>query len=126
MKRKWIILLILLLLAFAGYKYIYQNHRIIKSEQAKFEVSSRYIVEEFASNAVEAEKKYLDKTIIVSGIISEINPNSITLDGEVFCQFDVGTNQSLKINAKTKIKGRFIGYDDLLEQVKLDQCYILD
>jgi hypothetical protein len=25
-----------------------------------------------------------------------------------------------------KIKGRFIGYDDLLEEIKIDQCIILE
>ncbi len=126
MKRKWIILLIFILLVFAGYKYIYQDHRNIQIEEAQYEVSSSSIAEEFASNSVTAEKKYLDKTIIVSGIISEISSNGITLDDKIFCQFNTKMKVSHLLNTKTKIKGRFIGYDDLLEQVKLDQCRIID
>lgn len=126
MKRKWIILLIFILLAFAGYKYIYQDHRNIQNEEVQFEVSSSSIAEEFALNTLSAEKKYLDKTIIISGIISELNLNDLTLDGKIFCQFSNLNNETINIETKIKVKGRFIGYDDLLEQVKLDQCIVIN
>ena len=125
--RKWVIILILILiLAFAGYKYLYQDHRDINKEHPEFTVTSTSMHDDFLINSILSEKKYLDKTIVVSGIISEINKNDVTLDDKVFCQFTNIQNQSLKINDNTKIKGRFIGYDDLLEQVKLDQCFVLN
>ena len=33
---------------------------------------------------------------------------------------------SFEENLQVKIKGRVIGYDDLLEQIKLDQCTIIE
>jgi len=32
----------------------------------------------------------------------------------------------LNIATQITIKGRVIGFDDLLEQIKLDQCFILN
>jgi tRNA_anti-like len=125
--RKWVIILILILvLAFVGYNCLYQDHRDINKEQPEYIVTSASINDEFLKNSVSSEKKYQDKTIIVSGIISELNQNSVTLDGKVFCQFTKIINRFVKINTKIKIKGRFIGYDDLIEQVRLDQCSLID
>jgi cell division protein FtsL len=122
--RKWIILLIFLVIAIIGYNYIYQDHRSIENENAEFVLTSDNLSNEFVINSVEAEQKYLNKTIEVSGLVSELNKNNLTLDGKLFCQFTNEINAQLKQNLK--IKGRFIGYDDLLEQIKLDQCTIIN
>lgn len=123
--RKIIVLIILILVAFLGYNYIYQDHRDIKTEKEDYTVTSSFISLEFSNNLSESESKYLNKTIIVSGNISEINENNLTLNEQVFCQFKEGINSSIKLNTEIKIKGRLIGYDDLLEKVKLDQCNII-
>jgi hypothetical protein len=123
--RKIIILIILILLAVLGYNYIYQDHRDIKTEKVDYAVSSSSISLEFSNNPSESESKYLNKTIVVSGNISEINENNLTLNEQVFCQFIECINASIKLNSEIKIKGRLIGYDDLLELVKLDQCNII-
>lgn len=120
--RRWIILLIVFVLAIIAYNYIYQEHRDIKSEKAEYSVSSLDLINEFAINSSDAEKKYLNKTIEVKGNITEINGYDLTLDDNIFCQF----NDEIKVPSKSiNIKGRFIGYDNLLEQIKLDQCNIL-
>lgn len=126
MKRKWSILVIIILLAFAAYKYIYQNHRNINTEQPEFVISSNTITNEFLQNSIEAEKKYLNKTIEIKGNITEINEKDITLNNTVFCQFDDIINNTVKINDSISIKGRCIGYDDLLELLKIDQSTIIE
>ena len=126
MKRKLIVLLVLILLAFAGYKYLYQDHRDIKKEQAEFVVSTSSITKEFFQNVIEAEKKYLNKTIQINGTITEVNEKDITLNNTIFCQFSNEINSIQKINNTITIKGRCIGYDDLLELVKIDQSIIIE
>ncbi len=123
--RKWFILIVVLLLALVVYNYVYQDHRNIEKETAVASISSTVISNEFTQNPTESERKYLNKTIEISGFISEPNIKDLTLDDKVFCQFENSIGKSFKINSKIKIKGRFIGYDDLLEQVKLDQCSII-
>lgn len=124
--RKWIIILVIIsITAVIGYNYIYQDHRRIENESAAFVMSSVQIANLFSENAVSSEQKFLNKTIEVSGLISELNTNNITIEDKVFCQFSKDFKRTLDENSKVKIKGRVIGYDDLLEQVKLDQCTLI-
>ena len=124
--RKWIIILVLIAIAaIVGYNYIYQDHRDIESETAEFSMPTSEIAKLFSEDAVTAEQKFLNKTVEVSGLVSEINTNDITIDDKVFCQFSDHIETSLDKTNTIKIKGRVIGYDDLLEQVKLDQCTII-
>jgi predicted negative regulator of RcsB-dependent stress response len=124
--RKWIIILVsIIITAVIGYNYIYQDHRSIENESAAFVMSSVEIATLFSENAVSSEQKFLNKTIEVSGLISELNTNNITIEDNVFCQFSKDLKQTLDKNSKVNIKGRVIGYDDLLEQVKLDQCTLI-
>ena len=125
MKRNWIALIIVLIITTViGYNYVYQDHRDIENEQTEFSMSSVEINQLFSKNPTSAEQKFLNKTIEVSGLITDINSNDITIDDKIFCQFSNNLETSLNKNEKVKIKGRVIGYDDLLEQVKLDQCSI--
>jgi len=125
--KKWIaILIVLIIAAFIGYNYIYQDHRDIENESAEFAMPSSEIALQFSQDPTSAEQQFLNKTIEVSGLISEINTNDITIDDKVFCQFSNNIETALDKSDKVKIKGRVIGYDDLLEQVKLDQCTIIN
>jgi len=127
MRKYWILLAILILAVFIGYNYLYKNHRNIEGENAQFALTAKQIHSEFNSNAEVSQNKYLNETIEISGLVSEFSENEITLDGKVFCQFSDKISQpGLQLNSKINIKGRFIGYDDLLEQVKLDQCTIIN
>ncbi|MCB0462329.1 MAG: hypothetical protein R2816_01025 [Flavobacteriaceae bacterium] len=124
--RKWIaIIVILVIVAFLSYHYIYQDHRDIESETAVFTITAKDITNEFEINSSDAETKYLNKTIVISGIITELSSNQITVNDKVFCQL-VKTTNVLKPNQKVTLKGRFIGYDNLLDEIKLDQCYIIN
>jgi len=125
--RKWIVILgLLIIAAVIGYNYIYQDHRDIEKEVAEFSMNAEEISILFSENAKAAEQKLLNKTVEISGLISDINTNEITIDDRVFCQFSNVTQTSKNKNVTIKIKGRVIGYDDLLEQVKLDQCTIIN
>ena len=82
--RKWIIILAGIIIAVViGYTYIYQDHRSIEAEKAEFTISSEEIAQLFSENSISAEHKFLNKTIVVSGIISEINAKDITISEQV-------------------------------------------
>lgn len=124
--KKWILLAVLAVISILTYNYIYQNHRDINKEKAEYNLTSVEILKKFSTDPDNSEKKYLDKTIEVIGKITDQTENTITIDHIVFCQFNTNINIQLKDNSQIKIKGRFIGYDDLLEQIKLDQCNIIN
>ncbi|NMH86656.1 OB-fold protein [Flavivirga algicola] len=123
-----IALIIVVLIVIIGYNYIYQDHRNIEKEKATFSLSADEISAEFSKDPDTAEKKYLNKTVEIYGTITELNPMDMTLNNNVYGAFNISltATTSYHINSKIKIKGRCIGYDDLLEQVKLDQCTISD
>lgn len=126
-KRIWVIVLVLLVISVLfAYQYIYQDHRNIETEKAEYTTTLQFISEEFKLDALNSEKKYLNKTIEISGTITEVNQNDLTLNDKLFCQFNNILNESIKINSVIKVKGRCIGYDDLLEQIKLDQCTVIN
>ncbi|WP_310379289.1 OB-fold protein [Flavobacterium sp.] len=129
MKNKIIIsFFILLVLAVAVYLYTYKGHRDIAAEQGSFSVVATTLFTEFKSNEQTASAKYLDKTIAVSGSISAIDSKSksIVINEKLFVLFTDEIPETIKTNTAIKIKGRFIGYDELLEEMKMDQCVIIE
>ncbi len=117
-----IIALVIVVSFFSIRYYVYNaGRRDIQSEETAFAVSSEAIVTEFSSNATASNKKYLEKTIAVSGVITSIKGEEVILDNSVNCNF-LTASISLKKNQKLTIKGRVVGYDDLLGEVRLDQC----
>lgn len=69
-------------------------------------MSANSLINEFSQNSIEAEKKYLNKTIETKGSITEINEKDITLDDSVFCQFTNQINNTVKTNDTITIKSR--------------------
>ena len=51
----------------------------------------------------------------------------IILDGNIVCSFNPPQtiDPKLKLTDKISIKGRCIGYDDLLEEVRIDNCSLM-
>ena len=125
MKNKAILLLFLGIILIVGYSYIYKDHRVIENETPDFVATSNSVFQEFSENQQSSEIKYLDKTIEVKGIVTELNNNDLTLNNKIFCKF-TKTITTIKLNDQVTLKGRCIGYDDLLEQVKLDQCNFIE
>ena len=127
-KRKYLVvfLLILILSVIIGYNYMYKEHRDISSEKADFTLTSQDLVNEYQIDLDEATAKYLDKTIELSGKVTDVESDNFTLNNVVICYSDSLTIQSLNITDNIKAKGRSIGYDELLEYIKLDQVTIIN
>jgi len=121
----FLILGIVFLLAIGGYFYLYQGHRDIMTEKASFQLSSENLISDFQKDMVAANTKYLNKTIEVKGKIKELTDSAITLEPGVFCSFNHKLTKELK-DKEVTVKGRCIGYDELFNEVKLDQCSIAD
>ena len=125
MGKKLIVLIFLIIAIVMAYNYIYQDHRNIENETAEFVMTSDEVTQLFSENSSASEQLLLNKTIEVSGLISDINNTEITIENTVFCQFTNQIKTTALKGSKIKIKGRFIGYDDLLEQVKIDQSILI-
>lgn len=119
-----IVLVILALLGFGAYSYLYQGHRDIASEKQSYLVTANSIFEEFKTNETKANEKYLDKAIEVYGKVTgmDLETNSVIIDEKLFIVFkDKIKEGEMMLLSNVNVKGRFIGYDDLLGELKMDE-----
>ncbi len=124
MRNKLIVGLILVIGIIVAFNYLYPEHRSISEESVSFRMSAESLFSEFTEDASQAELKYLDQTILVLGVISAVDSKSVTISNKIYGQFET-LNSDLKVNDSIAVKGRCIGYDNLLEEIKLDQCSII-
>ncbi|MCI9843960.1 OB-fold putative lipoprotein [Flavobacterium pectinovorum] len=127
MKKK-IILTVLAITVFGvfGYYYTwYGGARNVSAEEAAFTVSSKSIIAEFGSNIEKSNTKYLEKAIAIAGTVSKISPKQIIIDHTIVCDLKE-SNPSIKEGQLLTLKGRVVGYDDLMGELKLDQCSVVN
>jgi hypothetical protein len=127
MKKKYLILGLIVLVCGGFYFYtnvLYKDARNIQTEKSSFTLSSKKMLDEYKTDIAAADSKYLNKTIEIEGKVTDISDSSIVLDSVIFCSFDKKDNATL--NKKIKVKGRCIGFDEMFNEVKFDQCTILE
>ncbi|OUS14891.1 hypothetical protein A9Q93_07250 [Nonlabens dokdonensis] len=129
--KKIIVFLIVLfiIIAIAGYFYLYQDHRDVSTTDAVNSFKSSNLVEIFQDADQENDKLISDQVILVSGIATRSSSGSVTLDNKIFIELDSKnyktSNYVINKNQSYTIKGRCLGYDDLLDEVKIDQAVII-
>ncbi len=127
-KKRIIIIAISALLVFGAMYYLYygvlyKDGRVIHKEEPAFMVTSIQILKEYETNVGNANIKYLNKTIEVTGGITQTDTHILVLFPGVSCSFDNPLGK-ISIGAQTTVKGRCLGYDELFNEVKMDQCTI--
>jgi hypothetical protein len=115
---------VLLIVGFLSYNYIMTGGgRDLEKEKSEFTLVAVEVFGEFSANSETATAKYINKAVEISGKVTAVNDNVITLDEKISCQ--LLHPEKVTLNSQVKIKGRVTGYDDLLEELKLDQCLIV-
>ena len=118
-------LIAIALIAFAAINYVFHGGaRDLSSEETAFTVSSTALTAEFTANLAASNKKYLEKAVAIKGVVTEVDVNQVIVDNTVICSLKA-PDSSIKKDQKVTIKGRLVGYDDLLGEIKLDQCFII-
>jgi hypothetical protein len=129
MKRKKTAIVIagLLLAVSAGiylyYGVVFKEARNIESEMPDFSIAATKLIYDYNSNPEKADSLYLNKTIEITGKVTKETDSIVILENTVFCLFTQKTKDRL-INSKVTVKGKCIGYDELFQEVKIDQCTI--
>jgi len=129
MKKKVFYLLLFLIVAvFAVYQYLYKSHRNIAAEEANFTTTATEVFNAYTESYSLANAKYLDKTIMIRGKITNLDYSGkiITVDEKLAARFAVNLSDQLKLQDSIVIKGRLIGFDDLLGEIQLDQCIVIE
>jgi hypothetical protein len=109
--------------AFTGYNYVmYGGARNLTTEDTAFTVSSKSITKEFTANIDVSNKKYLEKAIAIKGTITKISGTEVIIDDSIICNLK-NFDSTIKKDQVVTLKGRVVGYDDLMGELKLDQCF---
>ena len=127
MKNKLLITAVVLFaLIVIVYNYLYKSHRDIATENVSYSVSVQNVYNSFKQNDSLANKKYVDKTIEIYGKITNIDLPSkiITVDEKLIARFTKNVPNNLKLKSFIVLKGRLVGYDDLLGEIQMDQCTV--
>ena len=108
------------------YFYVYQSHRDIDAEQATFETSVSELSQRFINNPDSSTVTYADQTISIYGNVTalDLKQNTITLDNKLIATTSKEEINRAKTGELVKLKGRFIGYDELFNELRMDQCTI--
>lgn len=105
------------------YKIVYKPHKTIEERELVFSGTT----EEFSKQVKSNISNWQNKVVELTGEISSKDELGFTLNENTYCQLSTTSALSnVNENNQIKIKGRVIGYDDLLDEIKLDQCIILN
>ena len=120
--------LLIILLATAVYFIWNKPHKDYSTMKTDITISSLNFINEFKANSTLATEKYLNQIIFVSGNTTDKLTKSVVLDNGIVCTLDSSSLKALRliqINNEVSIKGRFVGFDDLFEEIRLDHCFIM-
>lgn len=129
MKKKLLIILIVIVgIAASVYFYAYKDHKDIAAAEADFALTAAVLQNEFTENDSLATTKYQNKVVQVEGLITNVDAStkSIVIDDKIYAQFDTALPTNLEVKKKVTLKGRFLAYDDLVEEFKMDQSSIVE
>ncbi|MEN8702912.1 MAG: hypothetical protein ABF265_06925 [Polaribacter sp.] len=113
-----IVLVISIILLYPFYK-LFKEPGGIETKK----IYSAYSAKDLLLKVEKNDTFWSTKIVKINGLITAIGKKGITLDNKIYCQFNESLNiKQLQTNTTITLKGRIIGYDDLLEELKLDQC----
>jgi type II secretory pathway pseudopilin PulG len=125
----------LLGMAYALYTW-YKPQRDARKEEG-IALTAQVLIDAYRSNEQEANAKYLDKTLIVSGEVLKVSVNqegqkvvelkTSSPDATIFCSISANETNAIKAGEKVQLKGICKGYRDqiMMVDVVLQDCYII-
>ncbi|WP_420604065.1 OB-fold protein [Flagellimonas sp.] len=115
------LMMLTLIILIMSYRYLNPEQRNIAEETARYEMQASELFNGFNN---EKGKVYIDQVVGTSGKVTDIDKNSVILDDKVQVNFINAQLSKVEKGKPISVKGRCIGYDDLLELVKIDQATI--
>jgi len=125
-KSKLIITIVLFVLSISLGWYI--NSLLTTKPQKAIDIKPKFhgTAEAFSSLVDKDMAVWLQEVIEIQGNITSIEKDGVILNNHIYCQFDnPEKHKNLKENMLVSIKGKMIGFDELLMEIKLNQCIII-
>lgn len=125
MKLALRILAVVILLGLAIGIYLYNKpHRDLTGEAPVYVVTAKDLADAYQGDRSAADSLYLDQVIAIEGKVSSLEAQAVILNEMIYCSLDSSSTAEFSEGQSTVIKGRVIGYDDLFEQVKVDNALL--
>lgn len=109
--------------AFAVWYVFFKPHRNVANEKPTYTMNAKDLTAAF-KNDTAALSKYIDKAIEVDGVITAIDGSHLSFDN-ITCNIDstdLPNISKYKVGSSAKVQGRLTTYNDLMEEILLDQC----
>ena len=120
----------LLILSFIFIFALYNKpHKTYVNEISAYSLSAENLFAKYNNNYKESNEKYLGSVLSISGVVTKYSRNLIILNNRIVCSFNEHdsslSSNNITLGDSLIIKGHCIGYDDLLEEVRVDHCIIM-
>ena len=125
-KNKAVFIIISIVILSVGIISVYQY--ISRSPKKTVEIAPEYTgnANEFNYLVTDNLSHWISKIVQITGKVTQVNEDGILLNGTIYCQFeDIHDLQSITENQNIVIKGKLVGFDELLMEIKLNQCIII-
>lgn len=102
-------------------------HKDFNKSPFEVTIESKELISLYQDNTDNANARFLDKILLIKGNITNIESDIIILDNGIVCTLDPSqvVTEEIHLNKNISVKGRCIGYDDLLEEIRIDHSFIM-
>jgi hypothetical protein len=94
-----------------------------KNLDPSFETDAKDLLWRFQMDEGE---QFINTIVKINGRVTSLDGRMFILDHQIVCSPDSVNNEVVSIGQKKVVKGRCLGYDDLLDEVRLDHVFILE
>ena len=126
---------VVLLILVVSVVYVFNKpHRNVVDAKPQYSLSLDEMHDEFLADEEKAGQKYFDKVVELKGTLSALNmgengrynfifeESARTASGEII---ELNDEELNLVGEEVKIKGLYIGYENLLEEIQLSECTIV-
>jgi hypothetical protein len=124
-KNKVVFIASVMMVLVVGVVNVYQY--ISMSPKDVVEITPEYVGDatEFNFLVTDNLSYWTGKVVQIDGKVTELTEYGVVINGTIFCQFENGDDlQSIVENQQINIKGKLVGFDEILMEIKLNQCIL--
>ena len=85
------------------------------------ELSSAELIYKFSMDNTSNKSNLSENNILLSGAVTKVKKSALIVDKKIFCKFKNGISD-VKVGDTIRLLGKFIGYDELFQEYKLNDC----
>ena len=89
------------------------------------ELSSAELIHEFSMDKNSNKPNLSENNILLSGAVTTVEKSTLIVDKKIFCKFRNGIS-NVKVGDTIRLLGKFIGFDELFQEYKLNDCSIVN